>query len=130
VIVFLCRALLTLHRALPLELSKMTRITNEGLPNEPFFEQLLALPRKVNHVVVHDPNTGVDADPVQLLTDLACMRSFLRASLPRSMFDETDIFLQEDKPYVFVLSNGNYEFIIAALSILSIGGAVVPLREF
>ncbi|KAL4758351.1 class I adenylate-forming enzyme family protein [Aspergillus foveolatus] len=105
----------------------MTQITNEGLPDEPFFEQLLALPRKVNHVVVHDPNAGVDADPVQLLTDLARMRSFLRASLPRCMFDETDIFLQEDKPYVFVLSNGNYEFIIAALSILSIGGAVVPL---
>ncbi|KAL4748746.1 hypothetical protein BDW72DRAFT_195488 [Aspergillus terricola var. indicus] len=105
----------------------MARTTNEGLPNEPIFKQLLALSGKVNHIVVHDPNNGVDADHTQLLTDLARMRSVLRVSLPRSIFDEAGIFIKEDKPYVFVLSDGNYEFIIAALSILSIGAAVVPL---
>jgi malonyl-CoA/methylmalonyl-CoA synthetase len=44
------------------------------------------------------------------------------------MFDEQNI-LREDNPYIFILSRGDYEFIVAAFAILSIGGALVPLCE-
>ncbi|OJJ36072.1 hypothetical protein ASPWEDRAFT_172859 [Aspergillus wentii DTO 134E9] len=104
----------------------MTADINGNLPNDPIFRQLLKVAREVTHVVVHDPSNGVDADYAQLLTDLLCMRGALREFLPHSLFDDRHL-LNEDTPYVFVLSNGNYEYIIAALSILSIGGAVVPI---
>jgi malonyl-CoA/methylmalonyl-CoA synthetase len=101
----------------------------EELPNEPIFTQLLHVARTVSHVVVHDSQKGVNADYPQLLTDLLRMRALLRDSLPASLFEDNHALLNEDSPYVFLLANGNYDFIIGAFAILSIGGAVVPLRE-
>ncbi|KAJ0417820.1 hypothetical protein BJY00DRAFT_289101 [Aspergillus carlsbadensis] len=54
------------------------------------------------------------------------MQKDLLLSLPRSLFGGTG-FLQKKSPYIFLLSDGSYEAIVASFAILSIGGAVVPL---
>jgi hypothetical protein len=107
---------------------KMTGIIYTELPNEPTFVQLLRVSREVHHIIVHDPWNRVDAGYAQFLTDLLRMRESLYKFLPSYMFDEQNI-LREDNPYIFILSRGDYEFIVAAFAILSIGGALVPLCE-
>ncbi|KAL4876010.1 hypothetical protein BJY04DRAFT_223495 [Aspergillus karnatakaensis] len=97
-----------------------------GFPDDPIFAQLLQVARDVNHVIVHDPGNKVDADYAQLLTDILRMQTELRAALHQPMFSDDGILL-EQTPYIFILADGKYEFIVAAFAILSIGGAVVPL---
>lgn len=99
------------------------------LPNEPLFTNLLRLASEVNHVIVHDPENGVDANYIQLLTDVLQMHNMLRQSLPKTAFDSAHSLLQESNPYVLILSPGNYGFVVAALSVLSISGAFAPLGE-
>ncbi|KIM94583.1 hypothetical protein OIDMADRAFT_60364 [Oidiodendron maius Zn] len=104
----------------------MTKAIYAELPNEPTFVELLRVFRQVHQIIVHDPQNGVDADYSQFFTDLLRMREILYESLPKDMFDEQNI-IREESPYVFILSRGDYEFIIASFAILSIGGALVPL---
>jgi malonyl-CoA/methylmalonyl-CoA synthetase len=99
------------------------------LPNEPFFEHLIKARNEVQHVVIHDPNSGVDANYTQLFTDVLNMRQAIYEALPRSMFDDK-LIIVEEAPFIFVLTPGNYEFIVASLAILGLGGALVPLCEF
>ncbi|CAG8893770.1 unnamed protein product [Penicillium egyptiacum] len=98
----------------------------EALPNEPTFTQLLNVSRQVNHVIVHDPQTGVEADYGQFLADMLRTREDLLRSLPESLLKGKTI-LDDENPYIFLLSEGNYEFIVGAFSILTVGGAFVPL---
>ncbi|KAB8274701.1 hypothetical protein BDV30DRAFT_225619 [Aspergillus minisclerotigenes] len=101
-------------------------ITLGGLPNEPIFVQLLQVSREVSHVIVQDPQTDVEADYGQFLADLLQTRKGLQESVPESILDGKRL-LREDHPYVFLLTDGNYNFIVGAFSILSVGGAFVPL---
>ncbi|GFF36871.1 hypothetical protein IFM51744_03272 [Aspergillus udagawae] len=96
------------------------------LPNEPFFEHLVKSWNEVQHVVIHDPQNGVDADYTQLFTDVLNMRQAIYEALPRSMFDDKRIIVEES-PFIFILAPGNYEFIVASFAILALGGALVPL---
>ncbi|KFY90777.1 hypothetical protein V500_04957 [Pseudogymnoascus sp. VKM F-4518 (FW-2643)] len=98
------------------------------LPNEPFFVNLLKIANEIKHVIIHDPQNRIDADYSQLLTDVLRMQLLLKQSLPESMFDDALNLLQVSNPYILILS-GKYEFIIAALSIMSIGGAFAPLAS-
>ncbi|KAE8342967.1 hypothetical protein BDV24DRAFT_149942 [Aspergillus arachidicola] len=95
-------------------------------PNEPIFVQLLRVSREVSHVIVQDPQTDVEADYGQFLADLLQTRKGLQESVPGSLLDGKRL-LREDNPYVFLLTDGNYNFIVGAFSILSVGGAFVPL---
>lgn len=95
-------------------------------PNEPIFTQLSKVSQEVNHVIVQDPQVGVEADYGQFLADLLQTRQGLQESIPDSILDDKRL-LPEDKPYVFLLTDGNYNFIVGAFSILSLGGAFVPL---
>ncbi|KAM5475932.1 hypothetical protein MauCBS54593_000614 [Microsporum audouinii] len=105
----------------------MEGATNPGeLPNEPIFVQLLKVSRQVDHVIVHDANRGITADFTQLLADILQTRCSLRASLPGSVLGSNRL-LKDTNPYVLLLPDGHYDFIIGAYSILSIGGAFVPL---
>ena len=45
------------------------------------------------------------------------------------MFDEKGR-MKGENPYIFILSRGNYEFIVASFSVLAMGGALVPLGKF
>ncbi|KAE8309938.1 hypothetical protein BDV41DRAFT_590813 [Aspergillus transmontanensis] len=101
-------------------------ITLGDFPNEPIFVQLLRVSREVSHVIVQDPQTDVEADYGQFLADLLQTRQGLQESVPGSLLDGKRL-LREDNPYVFLLTDGNYNFIVGAFSILSVGGAFVPL---
>ncbi|RDW72328.1 uncharacterized protein DSM5745_07500 [Aspergillus mulundensis] len=99
-----------------------------GFPDDPIFAQLLHVARQIDHVIVHDPRNRIDADYAQLLTDVLRMQARMRERLPRSLFSDEHLqVLQDGSPFVAVLADGNYEFIVAAFATLSIGGAVVPL---
>ncbi|KAG2001135.1 hypothetical protein GB937_010456 [Aspergillus fischeri] len=103
-------------------------LTNDSgaLPNEPTFVQLLQVSRRVNHIIIHDPRAEVEADYGQFLTDVLRTREDLRQSLPETLLDGNGM-LRDENPFIFLLSEGNYSFIVGAFSILSIGGAFVPL---
>lgn len=103
-------------------------VTLGGFPNEPIFVQLLKVSREVSHVIVQDPQTDVEADYGQFLADLLQTRKGLQESVPESILDGKRL-LREDHPYVFLLTDGNYNFIVGAFSILSVGGAFVPLCQ-
>lgn len=107
----------------------MTVSSSTKLPNEPMFRRLVENTTTVQNVIVHDPSCGVNAKYPQLLHDILALRQRLYECLPASMFDEKGR-MKEDNPYILILSRGNYEFIVAAFSILSIGGALVPLGKF
>jgi hypothetical protein len=107
---------------------RMAEALRGRLPNEPFFVNLLKIANEIKHVIIHDPQNRIDANYGQLLTDVLRMQLLLKQSLPESMFDDALNLLQVSNPYILILS-GKYEFIIAALSIMSIGGAFAPLGE-
>ncbi|KAE8394397.1 hypothetical protein BDV23DRAFT_190022 [Aspergillus alliaceus] len=96
------------------------------LPNEPIFHRLIENSRLVTGTIVHDPTCHVDAGYRQLLQDVLALRQCLYKKLPASAFDAKGVIV-EDEPYIFILSPGNYEFIVAVFAVLACGGAVVPL---
>ncbi|MCJ1348491.1 hypothetical protein MMC31_006723, partial [Peltigera leucophlebia] len=104
----------------------MTISYSSKLPNEPIFRRLVENNKTVHNVIVHDPSCGVNAKYPQLLRDILALRQRLYECLPVSMFDEKGR-MKGDNPYILILSRGNYEFIVAAFSVLAIGGALVPL---
>lgn len=99
------------------------------LPNEPIFRRLVENNKTVHNVIIHDPSYGLNAKYPQLLHDILALRQRLYECLPGSMFDEKGR-MKGDNPYILILSRGNYEFIVAAFSILALGGALVPLGKF
>lgn len=99
------------------------------LPNEPIFRRLVENNKTVHNVIIHDPSYGLNAKYPQLLHDILALRQRLYECLPVSMFDEKGR-MKGDNPYILILSRGNYEFIVAAFSILALGGALVPLGKF
>lgn len=107
----------------------MTISYSSKLPNEPIFRRLVENNKTVHNVIVHDPSCGVNAKYPQLLRDVLALRQRLYECLPVSMFDEKGR-MKGDNPYILILSRGNYEFIVAAFSVLAIGGALVPLGKF
>ncbi|GES60561.1 amp-binding enzyme [Aspergillus terreus] len=107
----------------------MTSSTCARLPNEPIFCHLLQIAQRVPHVIVYDPSKGIEATYANLLDDMLNMQLLMKRSLPDSMFENGSGILLEETPFIFILAPGNYSFAVAALSILSIGGAFVPLAD-
>ncbi|KAK5996008.1 Acyl-CoA ligase oryP [Cladobotryum mycophilum] len=105
----------------------MTQVQRGVLPNEPIFTRLLQNLNEVKHVVVHDSGNGVDADYPRLVSDVHHMQKELHQSLPETVFEDERKILRESNPYILVLLPGSYDFVVAALSVLSIGGAFAPL---
>ncbi|KAF7171753.1 hypothetical protein CNMCM5623_004045 [Aspergillus felis] len=69
----------------------------------------------------------MEATYANLLDDMLNMQLLMKRSLPDSMFQNGSDILLEETPFIFILAPGNYSFAVAALSILSIGGAFAPL---
>ncbi|ODM23812.1 hypothetical protein SI65_01401 [Aspergillus cristatus] len=97
-----------------------------SLPNESLFTQLLHLSKHTQHVVIHDPTSDVHANAVQLMADVMAMRQSIYASLPRSDCGDKGL-MASDAPSILVLAPGNYEYLVAAFAIMSLGAALVPV---
>lgn len=98
-------------------------------PNEPTFTNLLATASKVHHTIIHDAANGVDATFQHLLGDVLQTQQTLHKSLPETVFDSKANLVRESRPCILILSPGNYEFVVAGLAILSVGGAFAALGE-
>ena len=101
----------------------------QKVPNEPIFHRLVEQGKSNHNVIFHDPSCGISAKYPQLFYDILLLRQRLYGSLPESMFDGKGR-IKEDAPYIFILSRGNYEFVVASFTVLAIGGALVPLGKF
>ena len=112
-----------------IQLSTMTVSYSQKVPNEPIFHRLVEQSKSNHNVIFHDPSNGISAKYPQLFYDILLLRQRLYGSLPASMFDEKGR-IKEDTPYVFILSRGNYEFIVASFTVLAVGAALVPLGKF
>lgn len=99
----------------------------ETFPNDPIFNQLLSVARQSRGTVVYDA-TGIEADYARFFRDVSRLRAILQRQLPQSAFNEHGL-VDENSPFICVLSAGGYEFIISFFAILSIGGACVPLGK-
>lgn len=104
-----------------------------SFPNEPLFNNLLRLadqtPAKQH--IIHDRTLeggDIEVDYDQLLSDIVHMRQLLYNTLPMHIFDRYGV-IKKTRPYIFLLIPSNYEFVVAALSVLALGAAFVPLSE-
>ncbi|KAJ5988102.1 hypothetical protein N7481_003312 [Penicillium waksmanii] len=102
-----------------------TLATDGGFPNDLIFSTFLLRCRNAGtRVAFHEPDNGVRATFDQFMTDIIHQRHHLRKHLVPHL-DENGI-LEEAFP-ICVLSTANYEFSIAAMAIMALGGLVVPL---
>jgi len=98
-----------------------------GFPNDEIFNCLLPLARSTKRTVIRDPSVPLEAGYDQLLTDVIHVRHMLRQRL--SPHFNCGARLLPANSLVPIMSPANYEFAVAALAILSIGGTIVPLRK-
>ena len=99
-----------------------------GFPNDAIFNSLLPLARSTHRTIVCDPSLGVDVGYGQFMTDVIHMRHMLRQRLSSHFSCDSTKVLRENA-LIPILAPANYEFAVAALAILAIGGVIVPLRK-
>lgn len=101
------------------------------LPNEPQFKRLVRhCIESPKQVAVYDEGLKIEASYEQMFQDIQATRRSLVNSLPRSIFGSNRFIISEKQTlFVCILAPGNYEFIVAALSVLATGGALVPFGE-
>ncbi|KAL4924061.1 uncharacterized protein BDV17DRAFT_295783 [Aspergillus undulatus] len=75
---------------------------------------------------VVDSSSGIDATYGDILEDTINLQLVLKRMLPDALEESLGLLL-EDSPFVFVLAPAGYPFLVAALAILSIGGAHSPI---
>ncbi|CAI7614261.1 unnamed protein product [Penicillium pancosmium] len=99
--------------------------TDGGFPNDHIFSTFMLRCRNAgSRVAFHEPDNRVSATFDQFMTDIIHQGHHLRKHL-LPYLDEHGIL--EDSFPICVLSTANYEFSIAAMAILALGGLVVPL---
>ncbi|KAF9886722.1 hypothetical protein FE257_011099 [Aspergillus nanangensis] len=82
--------------------------------------------REYSGVVITDSEKNASASYSQILYDVIETQKALQHSLAAEAFDESGI-LYEERMRICLLVSGGYEYIVATLAVLSIGGSVVPL---
>ncbi|KAL4947133.1 hypothetical protein BDW69DRAFT_190476 [Aspergillus filifer] len=97
------------------------------IPNEPLFNRLLNLSTQVQHPILRDSANDVDATYKDLLKDILTMQLELKRSLPSTLFESGSDILREEDAFIFILAPAGYPYAVAALAVLSIGGAYAPL---
>ncbi|OJJ85466.1 uncharacterized protein ASPGLDRAFT_168610 [Aspergillus glaucus CBS 516.65] len=103
-------------------------MTSNTIPNEAFFVNILNRAKSTPWPIINDTTLGINVGYTQLLTDVLSTRDALRESIPDSLFDEQGLLL-ESRSYIGLHTTPNYEFYVAALAILALGGAIIaPLR--
>ncbi|KAK4096247.1 acetyl-CoA synthetase-like protein [Parathielavia hyrcaniae] len=103
-----------------------------GFPNEPLWIGLLERARTIPEAILNDTTLGVKISLAQLLHDVAHVRRKLREMLPSAFFEPAHDggggLIKASAPYIGLSTRPNYEFYVAALAILSVGGAIVRVR--
>lgn len=99
----------------------------QGLPNEDFFRNVLNRAKCTPQPILNDTTLGINVGYSQLFTDVLRTREALWERIPSSLLDSQGILL-ESRPFIGLHTSPNYEFYVATLAILAIGGAIVPLR--
>lgn len=95
-----------------------------ALPDEPIFSRLLRIAaHREDKVIVDDRSIGTQFGYRHILHGTVKLQQKLLGLLDKSALDSPGGF------YVAVLAPNGYEFIVATLAVLSLGGVVVPMRE-
>lgn len=94
------------------------------LPNFPIFNRLIGYAARREAVVIKDVTNGFTATHLQLLTDVLHLRNILLGSLPQEV---RDTLYTGGEVSFNLLAPGGYEFAVAFLAILAVGGIIVPL---
>ncbi|KLP19962.1 Uncharacterized protein LW94_13368 [Fusarium fujikuroi] len=100
--------------------------THDGphvLPNDPLFARLLRHAHR-NHVAVVDQVLGVSKTYGELLDAVLGFKEVILAALPSEVQHQ---LRSGHEVYFGVLAGGSYEFTVAVLAVLALGGAVVPM---
>ena len=98
------------------------------LPDDPIFARLLQSPHhqgQRSDIIIRDVH-GFEKSYGHLLSDILRTAERLRKGLPPAAFCKRGL-LGQDLPYVGVLVNSGYEFIVVFFAIRSLGGACMPL---
>ncbi|KAJ5513406.1 NRPS-like protein biosynthetic cluster [Penicillium fimorum] len=90
------------------------RHCNESSPDDVFFKESVS---------------GIEATHPQFINDVYTTRQELLDALPRDLFSNQNVF-REDRPFVCILNQGSYDFIVATFAVLALGGATVPLSPY
>lgn len=94
------------------------------LPNSPIFNRLIGYASRREAVVIKDVTNGFTATHLQLLTDVLHLRNILLDSLPQ---EDRETLYTGGEVFFNLLASGGYEFAVAFLAILAVGGVIVPL---
>lgn len=99
-------------------------------PNDKFFSSLLSCAERFHGdpIAVNDPANGVSATYNQLIGDIVSTRKAIYNSWSPELFDSQGTL--KGSPWVGLLVPTSYEFVVGCLVILSIGGAIMPMRKF
>jgi hypothetical protein len=76
---------------------------------------------------VNDPTNGVSTTYDQLIGDIVATRKAIFDAWPREHFDNYGIL--KGSPWIGLLVPTSYEFVVGCLVILSVGGAIMPMRK-
>ncbi len=99
-------------------------VSRNVLPDDQLFARLLQLAtRKQDEVIVDDQSIGKQFGYRHIIHGTVKLSQKLQGLLDQSVLDNRGRF------YVAVLAPNGYEFIIAVLAVLAIGGVVVPMRK-
>lgn len=94
------------------------------LPDDPIFSRLVQLATsRDGQVIVDDRSRGTQFGYDHILHGTVDLVQQLQSLLNRDILDNRGGF------YIAVLAPNSYEFIIAVLAVLALGGVVVPMRE-
>jgi hypothetical protein len=98
-------------------------------PNDKFFSSLLSCAERFpgNPIAVNDPTNGVSATYNQLIRDIVVTRKAIYDTWPREIFEDQGIL--KGSPWIGLLVPTSYEFVVGCLVILSVGGAIMPMRK-
>lgn len=97
------------------------------LPSSPIFSRLVRFAHnRPPRIAVRDVNAGIEADYLQLLTDVLAFRNRLESILGQGVRSRLDA---GDEVYVAVLAGGGYEYTVAMLAVVALGAAPVPLSK-
>lgn len=95
-----------------------------ALPDDPIFSRLVQLAtRRDGQVIVDDRSRGTQFGYGHILHGTVDLVQKLQSLLNRDILDNRGGF------YIAVLAPNSYEFIIAVLAVLALGGVAVPMRE-
>lgn len=93
------------------------------LPNSPLFCQLLRHARR-DRIAVRDQPLGVTKTYGELLDAVLCFRAVVETALPSEVLDK---LRRDEEVYIGILAAGGMEFVVAALTVLAMGAAMVPI---